>query len=308
MAISVKDSSVWKTVENIFCKDGGVWKTVEAAFIKDGGVWKEFYSSVVSLWDDITTAVYSGDSFSIAAQESNIASFTFSPDGTKMFMVGLSTDRVYEYTLSTAFSISTASYTGNNFSVNAQDSSPSGIAFNTNGTQMFISGTFSKKVHQYTLSTAFSISTASYTGNNFSFAAQDTGPVSFVFNPAGTKMFMCGIESGTDKVYQYTLSTAFSIATASYTGKNFVSLPLSSNFIGIAFNTDGTKMFIANIGFTRVYEHVLSVPFDISTATYVSSVGVGDASGPTDIFFNTDGSKMFLLSRNNDGVYEYISA
>ena len=51
---------------------------------------------------------------------------TFNNDGTKMYIVGFAGKDANEYTLSTAFDVSTASYS-QNFSVNAQETSPYGV-------------------------------------------------------------------------------------------------------------------------------------------------------------------------------------
>ena len=40
---------------------------------------------------------------------------TFKPDGTKMFVVGLSQNKIFEFDLSTAFDISTATKNSNEF-------------------------------------------------------------------------------------------------------------------------------------------------------------------------------------------------
>ena len=52
---------------------------------------------------------------------------------------------------------------------------PQGIAFNNDGTKMFIIGSSGDDVNEYNLSTAFDVSTASYTTEFFS-ASQDTNP------------------------------------------------------------------------------------------------------------------------------------
>ena len=85
----------------------------------------------------------------------------FNTDGTKMFVTNATNDDIDEYTLSTGFDVSTASY-DSNFSVASQDGGPQGIAFNTDGTKMFIAGTVNEKVYEYTLSTGFDVSTASF--------------------------------------------------------------------------------------------------------------------------------------------------
>ena len=50
------------------------------------------------------------DSFSVAAQDAIPESLAFSSDGTKMFVAGIDVDNVNEYTLSTPFDVSTASF------------------------------------------------------------------------------------------------------------------------------------------------------------------------------------------------------
>ena len=60
------------------------------------------------------------DSFSVALQENNPQGIAFNNDGTKMFVVGFDGDDVNEYTLSTGFDVSTASFV-DSFSVAAQE-------------------------------------------------------------------------------------------------------------------------------------------------------------------------------------------
>ena len=78
-------------------------------------------------------------------------------DGTKMY-VGNSGIDVNEYSLSST--LFTASYT-RRFPVNAQET-PQGMTFNNDGTKMFVIGYTGDNVNEYSLSTAFNISTASY--------------------------------------------------------------------------------------------------------------------------------------------------
>ena len=79
------------------------------------------------------------DSFSLSSQDSLPRGIAFNADGTKMFVVGGNGDEVNEYTLTTGFDVSTASYS-QRLSVDAQDNDPSGIAFNADGTKMFVTG------------------------------------------------------------------------------------------------------------------------------------------------------------------------
>ena len=89
-----------------------------------------------------------------------------------MFVVGVSGDDVNEYTLSTGFDVSTASFV-DSFSVASQESNPSGVAFNNDGTKMFVLDYLGDDVNEYTLSTGFDVSTASFV-DSFSVATQET--------------------------------------------------------------------------------------------------------------------------------------
>ena len=86
------------------------------------------------------------DSFSVLSQESKPATLAFNNDGTKMYVAGNVGNDVNEYTLSTAFDVSTASYS-QNFSVSSQDGEPFGITFNNDGTKMFIAGAVDDEIH-----------------------------------------------------------------------------------------------------------------------------------------------------------------
>jgi sugar lactone lactonase YvrE len=249
---------------------------------------------------DVSTAVFV-DSFSVSAQETIPRGIAFNTDGTKMFIVGTTGDDVNEYTLSTGFDVSTASFV-DSFSVSAQDTSPAGIAFNTDGTKMFIVGNAGEDVNEYTLSTGFDVSTASFV-DSFSVAAQETDPNGIAFNTDGTKMFIVGYAG--DDVNEYTLSTGFDVSTASFVD-NFSVAAQETTPYGIAFNIDGTKMFIVGEGGDDVNEYTLSTGFDVSTASFVDSFSVAaQETSPTGIAFNTDGTKMFIVGYDGDDVNEY---
>jgi hypothetical protein len=249
---------------------------------------------------DVSTAVFV-DSFSVSAQETAPFGIAFNTDGTKMFIVGSAGDDVNEYTLSTGFDVSTATFV-DSFSVSAQETTPTGIAFNTDGTKMFIVGQIGDDVNEYTLSTGFDVSTASFV-DSFSVAAQETTPYGIAFSTNGTKMFIVG-QTGVD-VNEYTLSTGFDVSTASFVDAFSVSAQ-ETQPAGIAFNTDGTKMFIVGAAGDDVNEYTLSTGFDVSTASFTQLFSVfAQDTTPRDIAFNADGTKMFVLGGAGVDVNEY---
>jgi hypothetical protein len=75
----------------------------------------------------------------------------FVPDGTKMFVSGRDSSSVYQYTLTTGFDISTASYDNVSFDVGSEEEDFTGFAFNTDGSKMLAVGYDSVSVHQYSI-------------------------------------------------------------------------------------------------------------------------------------------------------------
>ena len=242
----------------------------------------------------------------------------FNSDGTKMFIVdsGSSTagsDAVHQYSLTNAFSMAVGNVTYDNisFSVASQETLPSGVEFNSDGTKMFIAGRGSNAVHQYSLTNGFSMAAGNvtYDNINFSFASQDTNSRGFTLSPDGTKMFITGSTTGT--IYQYSLTSGFDLSTASYDSVSF-SMAQGGQPRNLTFNSDGTKMYIISHVAERIYQYSLNSGFDLSSVSYDSvsldvraSANSGSNVYPRGIKFNSDGTKMFIVAELTDKVYQY---
>jgi sugar lactone lactonase YvrE len=229
----------------------------------------------------------------------------FKADGTAMYTIGDVSDTIHQWTLSTAWDVATASYANKEFSVASQEPTPNGLFFKPDGTIMYVTGTSGDAVSQYALSTAWDVSTASYT-KDFSVSTQASYPYDLFFKPDGTSMYI--VDEQDDKVYQYTLSTAWDVGTASYASKEF-SVGSQETFAnGIHFKSDGTTMFVIGRTSDSAYQYTLSTAWDVSTASYASkSIYVGTATGgnPSGIFFKDDGSKMYTVDYFTDTVSQY---
>ena len=118
-----------------------------------------------------------------------------------MYVVGQAADTVFQYTLSTAWDVNTASYASKSFSVAGQDALPNALFFKSNGTAMYIAAATNDRVFQYNLSTAWDVSTASYASISVSLARFETGPTGLCFNTTGTRMYIVGQTS--DTVFQF---------------------------------------------------------------------------------------------------------
>ena len=136
------------------------------------------------------------------------------------------------------------------------------------------------------------------------------------FNPEGTRIFFSDFRSGADVLIQFDVDTPFNISTIDFNSKVELATNGSVDNIqqpqGFEFNNDGTKVFAINNG-GGFNAHLLSTPYDFSSATRVADDGFDFATGPDPnignnraVKFNLDGTKMFLIDVNsNKRVVEF---
>jgi 6-phosphogluconolactonase (cycloisomerase 2 family) len=250
---------------------------------------------------------YESKNLSTSAQEADVSSsIAMNTDGTTLFVMGTTDKVIYQYTLSTAWDISTAAYASKSKDVSSEDGTPRAITFKTDGTKLYVVGQDNDAVFQYTLSTAWDISTAAYDSKSGDISGEITGGGWGVrFKPDGASMFV--MDNGTDDAFQYTLSTPWDVSTASYASKTFDFTAKDNSMAGIAFNSDGTKIFVTGRQNDKVYRYSLGTAYDISTASDDSveiSVGTVDTV-PYEVVFSSSGDKMFLIGATNKKVYQY---
>jgi hypothetical protein len=209
------------------------------------------------------THVSPGGVFSVGAQDTSPRGLFFKADGTKMYYLGNQNERVYQYTLSTPWDISAGSISYDNLSkdVSAELVSAGGLYMSPDGTKMYIidKGT-SDHVEEYTLSSAWVITSATHE-TSFPLSGQTATPSDVFFRPDGERMFVVA-NGGSDKVYQYTLTTPWTISTALY---DSISYSVQGDATtGIYFNSNGTKMYTlddGSIAVDTVYQYSLDVSY-----------------------------------------------
>jgi DNA-binding beta-propeller fold protein YncE len=257
---------------------------------------------------DIDNASYDNKSFSVASQETYPYSVEFKSDGTKMYVIGNTNDTLYQYSLSTAWDVSTASYDSVSFSTSSQATIPIGLHFKPDGTKFYVTNNNDDNVYQYNLSTAWDISTASYDNKSFLYSSQSVQGREVYFKTDGTKMYL--LEDSNETVYQYSLSIAWDVSTASYDSVSFSVSSQDTTPFGLAFNSDGTKMFVVGQQNDNVYQYSLSTDWDISTASYdsISFSVQSQETDPNHIAFKPDGTKFYIIGNVSDTVYQYSSA
>ena len=210
---------------------------------------KVFSYSLTTAWD-VSTASYTGDSFSVSSQTSVASGMHFKPDGTKLYITGENTNSVSEYSLSTAWDITTASFSSGT-GVTSEESGVLGVTFKPDGTKFYTVGWRNDYVHVYSMTTAWDISTYSYSGDEFSLLSQVGSPTDIAFNSDGTIMYAVG-ESNYFAVWD--LSTAYDVTTATFNSR----FSVTSSTRGMNFKSDYSKLYLVEFANDTVKQYSAS--------------------------------------------------
>jgi hypothetical protein len=268
------------------------------------GLWLRSFGSRVSGGGggiDISAASFT-QFFSVAGQFDTFSGFEIADDGTKLFATRRLGASLYQYDLSTAWDVSSASYIrGIGFS---PDSEPHDCSLNPTGTRIFVTGGQQNAIHQGTLGTPWNLSTFASSGS-LTVTSQDGTPVSHSFNDDGTRLFVLGRDNSA--VFAYTLSTAWDVTTGTYDSVSFSVASQVTTETGLEFSPDGTQMFVVDSGTDAVYQYNLGTAWDISTASYsdISLSVSGQDTSPSDIQIRPDSGQLYISGEQNNRVYEY---
>lgn len=203
------------------------------------------------------------------------------------------------------YDISVLSYDNLSGSFTAEDTSSYGGSFNNDGTKFYMVGDSGNDINQYSLSTAYNPATMTYVQNR-SVATEDTTPCGVMFNPTGTKMYVCGFLN--KKIFEYSLSGSWNILTTTYTGAVSGSLALTidtSNWQA-CFNGTGTKIYYVGYAHNGVYCYSLPIAYALSGATFLNSGSLSlQEDTPLALAFNNDGTKFYMAGQNTNRIHQY---
>ena len=251
--------------------------------------------------------------FNCSGYETENRTIQVSPDGRYLYIGGLDRDSINQFTMSTQWDIAAtptdntfnAGYEqlnkrlNNIFSIGSADSSVRGCEFNNDGTKFYLIGFGDDNIQQFSLSTAYDVATQSYDGAYSLGGDGFTSPYNFRWNDDGTKFF--AVNYSTDVIVEYSVSNAYDVTSGTITeGTNFSVSSYESTPFDVAFNADGTQMFVIGNGGDEVNEFTLSTGFDLSsTVTHVSATSLG-MSNPAAFDFNPTGTKMVVVDYDSD--------
>lgn len=260
------------------------------------------------LWTilDISTSTDDNVTFDTSNEDTFPRGVQFKPDGTKMYMIGNQhfNDQVHEYDLSIPWDISTATVVHSTDLV-AIDSgtNPYSLYIKPDGTKFYTASVGTSSLREYDMTTPWDISTATALPGGATYSTLQLGTTNnafvqgITFSPDGSKCFYSA--GNGDDIVQLTLSTPWSLATASFS-KSYDTQqidPADSNIEaspgGLHFNSDGSKLYMQGRGNHGIYQFRLLVPYDIgaNSIIYENLYTIGDTKGA--LAFSSDGTKMY---------------
>ena len=262
----------------------------------------------VSLGD----TTYANKSFSVGTQSLAPYGMHIGNSGTKMYVIDFDNNEIYQYTLSTAYDVSTASYDSVLLDVSSYGSRTFDVTLSDDGTKVYMLENTNNRLHQFNLSTAWDLSSASY--YNY-FGGIDPESVPFydargcLFSNNGTKLYISS-RSGSQEVFQFNLSTAWDVTTASYDSKKFSTTPQETGPHGIALVDLGSTLYISGTSSDSIHQYTLSTPYDISTATF-DNISVSVASqdiAPTALFVEESQGLIYIAGNVANSIFQYNAA
>ena len=190
-----------------------------------------------------------------------------------MYVVGSSANRVIQYSLSTAFDISSATLLAGDhctFTTIIEDGVQ--VLFNSDGSQMFIVDDHASgdDIEIFDLSTNYDVENCS-TAGNVDFSSADLKGMQF--SNDGKKLF-CLMLLATITLNNFHFYNVYNLSNSTfvkkYNGTDSKTIKQlmdnNSNPHGFKFSADGTKMYLT--GGTKIFEFSLSDPFDLSNVTF----------------------------------------
>ena len=286
---------------------------------------------------DISTASHLGvsEEFSVATEDDAPQQLVFNYDGTQVFMSGTQNDSLYTYNLNIPYDISTANYeSGASLAIGTIENSIRTLAFNNNGTKLYIMGEQSDTLSE------FSIDPGNYPEDMANDGSIDNNtPLVIVLDgetfqdidndnllDIGTEVIIQNVPLGLMPVM--TLSNGDSQATLTFTGNALSHDDINSiDDITFTFSDDaftgGDASIVTNSGNGIAFssqvgiqflaspslQYILPNAFEVSRAKYLGTAEALSIASETDaangIVFNPTGTQLFVVEETNKSVLTY---
>lgn len=279
----------------------GLWGFSLSNLVVDGAPWPNVHSMSFGFGSAFSTI--RGDELDAGSGQWDLSlnCIFFADSGTKMYLQEMDNKDLYQFTLSTAYDLSSATYASKTVSYLANTATGfSGIFMSSDGTKAWIPDNTTNEIDYYTLSTAYDISTATYDSTSTVVAAQDTSTSSCAVSPDGNTLLISG--GAGNVIMEFAFGTAYDMSSLSWTQESAWG---STDDYFIA-NSDGTRTWSWSGSSDNIYSDTYSTGWDVSTrAISFTAIDISTTCGiPTNagddiigLQWNADGSSFWVVTR-----------
>jgi len=271
-----------------------------------------------------------------------LKSVEFHPSGKILYLTGQTTPaRIYQFNLTTAWELDTATDSGIDLSVNVEDPQPIGVKFTSDGFIMYLGGNVSDALFEFHMTKAWDLANARVQPTPFNLSDAIDTFEGFYVRDGATQLYAVGgddevhqygfgidnLEGNshlgaitshniiTDRTYQYQddsyqVEASFPVGNIapiekSKFNQSFPTVDQTTGPGGVFWKPDGTKMFVTGNNNFTIFEYDVSVPFDVSTAVVGDDTIVTVGTQPTNTCFSLDGLHLYVPSNNAATIEQY---
>lgn len=260
------------------------------------------------LWD-INTYKLGGSFTTTGSGETAPTGMWFKPDGTKLYIVGQTQDRIKSWDLTTPWDIATATNLFNmantlNDTGGVALTNPTAISFSDNGLFAFVTDQTNNALYRYNLTTAWDLSTINATASqaNTTIYTGNLSPQSIWVRPDGL-MFVTANSGTTSQYRTFTTAVANDITTLTLgTSASGGSTP-----VGAVWADNGGKfVFVVQSTDTIFVNTYSGAAYTFTGPTLLSSrVMTAQDTTPQDVYMKNDGSAFYYLGSATDTIYQF---
>lgn len=254
---------------------------------------------------DFSALTYTGRSLSLTGM--NPSALFFKPDGTKLYILDITSDTVVEYGLSTAWDISSATANGNTLDYTSNTAgNPAAMFFKSDGTQLYLCEALTAaNIDAYDLSSAWDVSSATYNAQGSLDYDVDyiTG---CAFASDGSSFF---VVTGGNTVYSQNMYTNWDVEEINIIYSSFDVSSEQAHSTGIILEDDGYHFHLIGYDPAEIHTYEMSTAFSAGSASLVGTSGfsVTDedtiAPYPHGLFYSDP--HVYVVDNDDCAVYEY---
>ena len=178
-----------------------------------------------------------------------------------------------------------------------------GVLFSQDGTTLYSFGV--SLVRKHTLETAFDVSSQTSSAT-YASTSEDGKNYGATFNNDGTKLYRTHFSTNISVNH---LSSAYDITSSIATPDETISVPDDGVLTDIAFNSDGTILYLMSSATDKIMKYTLSTPFDITSRSLEQQLAT-TSSTAMQFQFNSSGSQLLVSNVYNDNfdIYKLSSS